>query len=155
MNEREQRYQNGKGKHQELLDRLSNELIPASGTAKTRPGELLRAAERLYYRWYNDGDRIKASPCISLEGSSAINAWNFLLKFPGYDAGELAIKLYTATSEEEYKNRLEEMLDAVLEYVDQAEPIPNDLDFCDHQYGNESNFTFVDEGGLEIDEEEF
>lgn len=35
---------------------LSNELIPISGKAETLGGELLRAIERMIYRYYNDGD---------------------------------------------------------------------------------------------------
>ena len=42
------------------LDRIENELsdrlIPARGKADTVGGELLRAIERLMYRYYNDGD---------------------------------------------------------------------------------------------------
>lgn len=42
------------------LDRIENELsdrlIPARGKADTVGGELLRAIERLIYRYYNDGD---------------------------------------------------------------------------------------------------
>ena len=44
----------------EELDRieqeLSRELIPSTGKAETLGGELLRAIERMIYRYYNDGD---------------------------------------------------------------------------------------------------
>lgn len=36
---------------------LYNELVPPSGYAETIEGELLRAANRVVYRYYNDGDR--------------------------------------------------------------------------------------------------
>lgn len=35
---------------------LSNRLVPASGKANTLGGEMLRAIERLIYRYFNDGD---------------------------------------------------------------------------------------------------
>ena len=44
----------------EELDRINNELfdklVPASGKAETIGGEMLRAINRLIYRYYNDGD---------------------------------------------------------------------------------------------------
>ncbi len=44
----------------EELDRINNELfdklVPASGKAETIGGEMLRAINRLVYRYYNDGD---------------------------------------------------------------------------------------------------
>ena len=35
---------------------LSNNLVPASGKANTLGGEMLRAIQRLIYRYFNDGD---------------------------------------------------------------------------------------------------
>ena len=40
------------------LDRLFDELVPASGKADSLAGELIRAAARIEYRFFNDGDRI-------------------------------------------------------------------------------------------------
>ena len=39
-------------RNQKLFDKL----VPGSGAAKTVEGELMRAINRLVYRWYNDGD---------------------------------------------------------------------------------------------------
>jgi hypothetical protein len=35
---------------------LFNKLVPNSGASKTIQGELIRAINKLVYRWYNDGD---------------------------------------------------------------------------------------------------
>lgn len=39
-----------------IAEGLSRELIPSTGKAETLGGELLRAIERMIYRYYNDGD---------------------------------------------------------------------------------------------------
>lgn len=39
-----------------IENELSKKLIPATGKADTIGGELLRAIERMIYRYYNDGD---------------------------------------------------------------------------------------------------
>lgn len=38
------------------LEKLFDELVPENGAAQTVAGEIVRAAMRLNYRWYNDGD---------------------------------------------------------------------------------------------------
>ena len=37
---------------------MEERLMPASGKAETVAGEIIRAADRIWYRWYNDGDKI-------------------------------------------------------------------------------------------------
>ncbi len=147
---KEQLYNDGNGKHQELWDILSEEPLLTPG--KTRPGELFRAAQWLYDSWHSDYERIEEKFSIK-RNATIINAWNFLRRFPDYDASELADNLYSASSMEDYEHCLEEMMDAVLEYVNHAEPIPNDMDIGDHQYDDVSNFTFIDDDDLENDEE--
>lgn len=40
------------------LNNLFDELVPNSGKATTKAGEIVRAMARLAYRWYNDGDKL-------------------------------------------------------------------------------------------------
>ena len=44
--------------YRDRLELLFDELVPASGAAETKAGELVRAAMRIGYRFYNDGDQI-------------------------------------------------------------------------------------------------
>ena len=44
--------------YDEELNKLFDELVPASGKADTMAGELVRAICRISYRWYNDGDQL-------------------------------------------------------------------------------------------------
>ena len=37
---------------------MEERLMPASGKAETVAGEIIRAVDRNWYRWYNDGDKI-------------------------------------------------------------------------------------------------
>ena len=47
-------YWNSNGKHQTAYEELSK-IVPSSGPAGTIEGEMLRAATRLYYDYYNNG----------------------------------------------------------------------------------------------------
>lgn len=37
---------------------MEERLMPPSGKADTVAGEIIRAADRIHYRWWNDGDKI-------------------------------------------------------------------------------------------------
>jgi hypothetical protein len=54
MSTLENRYWNSTGKHQAAYEELCK-LVPSSGPAGTVEGEMLRAATRLYYDFYNNG----------------------------------------------------------------------------------------------------
>lgn len=45
-------------KDDERWEQLYDEYVPASGTAQTVGGEILRAMARIIYRFYNDGDMV-------------------------------------------------------------------------------------------------
>tara|TARA_R100000908_G_C3709849_1_gene116884 strand:- start:390 stop:824 length:435 start_codon:yes stop_codon:yes gene_type:complete len=49
-------YWNNEGAYQNAFDNLSEELIPASGEAETVHGKMLRAINRLYYDFCNNGN---------------------------------------------------------------------------------------------------
>ena len=49
-------YWNGKGKFQKEFDKLYKELVPSTGRAKSLRGEVLRAANELYYERFNNGN---------------------------------------------------------------------------------------------------
>ena len=40
------------------LAAMEKRLMPPSGKAETVAGEIIRAADRIHYRWWNDGDKI-------------------------------------------------------------------------------------------------
>lgn len=52
----EQNYWEGKGVYQAELDRLTKKFMPASGRARNYIGEVIRAINRLYYEFCNNGN---------------------------------------------------------------------------------------------------
>lgn len=52
----ERSYWNENGKFQKELDKLYKELVPSTGRAKFLRGEVLRAANELYYERFNNGN---------------------------------------------------------------------------------------------------
>lgn len=69
-------------KSQETLERWYEKYVPMSGPAETVGGEIVRAVERLAFRWYNDGDMI----FHGYGNTTANSSWRYLGKF--FDAGE-------------------------------------------------------------------
>ena len=45
-------------KWEEDINVLFDELVPSSGKAASKAGEIIRAFCRIHYRWWNDGDQI-------------------------------------------------------------------------------------------------
>ena len=60
-------YWSNAGALQAEYDKLYNELVPSSGKADTVEGEVLRAASKIYYRHYNDGDSFNQASFNQLE----------------------------------------------------------------------------------------
>lgn len=50
------KYFNGKGKYQKQYNKFYDLLVPTTGAAETNVGEVLRAASRLYYEMFNNGN---------------------------------------------------------------------------------------------------
>lgn len=64
-------------KNYDLIDKLSESIenlrskyVPYMGAAETRGGEIIRALDRLTYRFYNDGDRVDEGYGIETVNSS-------------------------------------------------------------------------------------
>lgn len=49
-------YWNNNGAYQQEMDRLYDKFVPASGRAENLTGEVIRAANRLYYEFCNNGN---------------------------------------------------------------------------------------------------
>ncbi len=134
----ENTYWHRNGKHQATYSKLWDELIPPTGSAKTKEGELLRAMSRLYYRWYNDGDKIEPMLEESVIDSSALNAWNYIYSYEDErcetDWQNLALEIMHSGTDEEYEKYLEEAADTVIEYVNSVSGTPNDTDSTSREY---------------------
>lgn len=94
---------------QSLNDKLFAELVPASGKSESLAGELLRAANRIAYRFYNDGDQIG----IGYGRRTCNAAARFLLKYGDKEICNFVTTLWGYFNEEAY----EKEVDALLVYV--------------------------------------
>lgn len=95
-----------------LDDRMSTAfevLVPASGAADTQAGELIRAIERLRYRYYNDGDYFYKGYGLETAGSSA--AWLF------DQDSKLESYIDTLADKELKDSDYEDTLDLMAEYI--------------------------------------
>lgn len=67
------------------LTKLSDELMPPSGSAETLNGELVRAVSRLNYEWCNNGncnaidfeEEVVNEFCPECSGSGEVEDWNY------------------------------------------------------------------------------
>lgn len=63
--EKGKHYWNNEGVYDKEFTQLTEELVPATGMAKNLRGELVRAANRLYYEYCNNGNCNAAEPVYS------------------------------------------------------------------------------------------
>ena len=105
----------------ELEDRnepLYDKLVPGQGKAETLEGEMLRAINRIVYRYYNDGDKYNEGYGTETAGpahSFLVNAVHPLrAKMDSIMDGE---KL----SDNEYESMLKEALGLILDYIEGKE----------------------------------
>ena len=115
--------------------------MPASGKAETVAGEIIRAVDRIWYRWYNDGDKINVG-----YGKETCNGTaRFLEKIRGavFPAevwnGCLDDDKYTA-----FTDRLVDEMFAFIKARPELEATPN---------AEDSRMDFIDDD-LDRDEEE-
>lgn len=101
-------------KNAERLNALSDVLVPASGKCDSLAGELVRAAERIGYRFFNDGDQIG----IGYGKETCNPAARFLLKKGPKEIGDLVAALWGMGSEDGYEAVLDILVGKVAEYVE-------------------------------------
>ena len=147
---------------------LWDKLVPGSGPSKFVEGEMLRAMNRLVYRWYNDGDRFwegygteTAGPAHSfLVNSSQINREEQRKLESLFDAvvgeyrdevyekmlnevAELVLSYIEGIPEDQYEELGREMFDFEPEYEEEEE---DDDDYYD-DYEDEDDEDYLEESG--------
>ena len=146
---------------------LWDKLVPSSGPSKFVEGEMLRAMNRLVYRWYNDGDKFfegygaeTAGPAHSfLVNSSQINREEQRKLESLFDAvvgtygdeeyekmlnqvAEIILSYIEGISEDQYEELGREMFDFEPEYEDEEE---DDYDDYDDEYEDEDDEDYMQE----------
>ena len=150
-------------------DALYDKLIKGSGKSDTVEGEILRAVNRIIYRWGNDGDYFwkgygaeTAGPAVSyLINSSMIpqiiqskfKAWVSNNDGEDYDVKELedllaiALEFIEGKEESEYIKNTEDMFDYESEYEDEED------DYDDYDDYDEEDDDYYQEGVIKEETE--
>ena len=101
----------------ELEDRnepLYDELVPVSGDAETLECEMLRAINKIIYRYYNDGDKYYEGYGTETAGP----AHSFLIN-ANHPLKAMMNKLFREfVSDSEYKKMLNDILKAILDHIE-------------------------------------
>ena len=130
-------YWNGKGQLSKEYNELYAKLVPSMGPADTIEGEVLRAASKIVYRHYNDGDEFNQASFSQLE--------EFIGKVRSYDDLAHKATVFALAAEGEYHpNTGWDSLD-VMEYG------PEDYDDDDY---DEDDSTWYEEPEWDQDEDE-
>jgi len=119
-------------KNDERLNALSDELVPVSGKCDSMAGELVRATERIGYRFFNDGDQIG----IGYGKETCNPAARFLMKKAPKEISDLVAGLWGMVSEEGYEAVLDILVGKVADYIEahpelREQPTPDMWDFYD------------------------
>lgn len=96
------------------MERLFDELVPSMGKADTEAGEIVRAYNRIAYRWFNDGDRLG----IGYGNETCNAAGRYLLE---HDRGRklfgIIKEMWGNWSDSSYESALDDLGWAVLEVL--------------------------------------
>ena len=121
-------------KNEERINKLFEELVPASGKAESLAGELIRAMSRIAYRFYNDGDQVG----IGYGRETCNPAARFLMEEGNKRVSSLATAIWGIYDESAYENLLDILAEAVADYVEQTPDLrttPTDdmWDYCTNE----------------------
>ena len=108
-------------KNEERITKLFEELVPASGKADSLAGELVRAINRIAYRFYNDGDQVG----IGYGKETCNPAARFLLAKGSEEIKDYAAAIWQVYSENAYEKILDNLAGAVADYVEQTPELRN------------------------------
>lgn len=101
-------------KNDERINKLFEELVPASGKAENLAGELTRAMARIGYRCFNDGDHIGVG-----YGKETCNpAARFLRTKGNKEIRELVDAIWGIENDRAYDAILDQLTGAVADYIE-------------------------------------
>ena len=99
---------------EDKLQALFDILVPSTGAAETLAGELVRAAMRILYRWYNDGDYFYTGYGLETCGSSAA----FIADTIGGDAKETIMEIAEiGSTDNRYESEINDISATVIDYI--------------------------------------
>ena len=142
-------------KNDERLNTLFEELVPASGKADSLAGELVRAASRIGYRFFNDGDQLG----IGYGKETCNPAGRFLIKKAPKEIADLVAGLWGMYSEAGYEAVLDILVGKVADYIEanpelRKQPTEDMWDFRDKDEDVDDSWEDEEDEYEEEDEED-
>ncbi len=117
-------------KNEEALNALFEELVPSYGKADSLAGEIVRAACRIGYRYFNDGDHVGVG-----YGNETCNAAaRFLLKHTNKTVACFLEAMWGQTDEEAYEVMLDLLSEQVVKFVAEHPELRNQETEDMHSY---------------------
>lgn len=131
------------------LNAISEVLVPASGKCDSLAGEMVRATERIGYRFFNDGDQIG----IGYGKETCNPAARFLIKKAPKEIADLVADLWGMASEEGYQAVLDILTGKVADYIEshpelREQPTEDMFDYYD-------KYEDVDDSWEEDEEDDY
>ena len=98
---------------------MEKRLMPPSGKAETVAGEIIRAVDRIWYRWYNDGDKINVGyGKETCNGSARYLEAVFGGELPLEVCGSLPTEVWGGQlNDDDYTSFTEELVEEVFHYL--------------------------------------
>ena len=99
----------------EKNEALFDEFVPMEGFSETKAGELIRAVNRIGYRFWNDGDMIG----IGYGNETCNAAARFIMEiYPKTEMADLVTAMWGLTSEKIYEYSLELLVESMVRYIE-------------------------------------
>ena len=137
----------------ELEDRnepLYDELVAGSGKSDTVEGEMLRAINRIVYRYYNDGDEYHTGYGTETAGP----AHSYLVN-ANHPLRSLVSTLFSKGTN--YEQTIKDVLDAILDHIEsrQGKYAPNSEDMYDYEPEFENDEFEEEDYGYDYDDDDY
>ena len=120
------------GELEKRNEALYDKLVPSQGSADTVEGEILRAINRIIYRYYNDGDYYYEGYGTETAGP----AHSYLVNSKSSISANLN-RIFNESRDKEYEQMLDKALGLILDYIEKHEAEgysePNSEDLFDYE----------------------
>lgn len=141
----------------ESIENLRSQYVPGMGAAETRGGEIIRALDRLTYRFYNDGDKVDEGYGIETVNSS----YRYLLNHLPADVLRTLPSLSgLCWMDDRYEEHLLAWWQAITEYLEEHKEVFEEVNHTNSREMSEEEEEAVrrweqgEEDDYEEDEEE-
>ena len=131
-------------------ENLYDKLVPGMGNAKTVEGEMLRAINRIAYRYYNDGDEYHTGYGTETAGP----AHSFLVN-ASHPLKSAMVKIFGDGTN--YEQTIKDALSTILDYIEsrQGKYTPNNVgDMFDYEPEFEDDEEDYDDYTYDYDDED-